>query len=172
MFTRLALAGIQPSMLTVQYRMHPVIAHFPSTRFYSNMLKSHPTSKDRPTPTGFPWPNPVRPPPQHHLPESMTPPGGKGICPHAPSLFCSTQNVPVAFVAVGEGDQGFFEQRTSGNQTSYMNPREAEHLMDALASFLQTGKLAPADIGTPILPTLPSPALFQPSHPLVWLQVL
>lgn len=80
--------------------------------------------------------------------------------------------MPVAFVAVGEGDQGFFEQRTSGNQTSYMNPREAEHLMDALASFLQTGKLAPADIGTPILPTLPSPALFQPSHPLVWLQVL
>lgn len=59
MFTRLALAGIQPCMLTVQYRMHPIIAQFPSQRFYGNLLKSHPTSKDRPRPAGFPWPNPV-----------------------------------------------------------------------------------------------------------------
>lgn len=33
LFTRLALAGVKPCVLTVQYRMHPHIAHFPSKRY-------------------------------------------------------------------------------------------------------------------------------------------
>lgn len=55
--------------------------------------------------------------------------------------------MPVAFVSVGEEGQGFFELKTNGNQTSYMNRAEAELLADTLASFLTQGKLKPSQIG-------------------------
>lgn len=119
MFTRLALAGIRPSMLTVQYRMHPLIAQFPSRRFYGGLLQTHPANKHRPRPEGFPWPNP---------------------------------QLPVAFVAVG-GDEDassmgpFFEQRTSGNQTSYLNRKEGEVLVDVLNGVLRRGHVQCKDVG-------------------------
>jgi len=122
LFTRLALAGIRPSLLTVQYRMHPLIAQFPSRRFYGGLLQSHPANKKRPRPEGFPWPNP---------------------------------QVPVAFVAVGGDGNGdgngdyapFFEQRTSGNQTSYLNRKEGEVLVDVLNGVLRRGHVQCKDVG-------------------------
>jgi len=60
LFSRLAMVGIQPSLLTLQYRMHPQIAYFPSKRFYGGLLKSQPKNKDRPRVPGFTWPNKVR----------------------------------------------------------------------------------------------------------------
>lgn len=44
-------------MLDTQYRMHPIIARFSSEKFYNNKLKDGVESKDRPTPSGFPWPS-------------------------------------------------------------------------------------------------------------------
>ena len=58
------------------------------------------------------------------------------------------QQLPVAFVAVGEeDDEPFWEQRTSGNQTSYMNRREGEVLTDTLGALLSGGHLQSKDIG-------------------------
>lgn len=58
------------------------------------------------------------------------------------------QTLPVAFVAVSGDKEGpFFEQRTSGNQTSYMNKREAEAVVDVINSFLAGGRLSCKDIG-------------------------
>jgi hypothetical protein len=54
----------------------------------------------------------------------------------------------VAFVTVGEpGSRQFYEQRTSGNQTSYMNRHEAEALLDGLQSVLSGGDVRCKDIG-------------------------
>lgn len=115
------MAGIQPSLLTVQYRMHPLIAQFPSRRFYGGLLHTHPANKHRSRPEGFPWPNPA---------------------------------FPVAFVAVGGGNGEFldsqapyFEQRTSGNQTSYLNRKEGDAVMEVLGGVLRRGQLQCKDIG-------------------------
>ncbi|KAM3576755.1 hypothetical protein VYU27_001350 [Nannochloropsis oceanica] len=120
LFTRLAMAGIQPSLLTLQYRMHPFIAQFPSQRFYGGLLQSHPANiYKRPRPEGFPWPHP---------------------------------SLPVAFVAVG-GDEDdtpsapFYEQRTNGNQTSYLNRKEADVLMEVLGGVLRGGQVQSTDVG-------------------------
>ena len=39
MFERLIIAGVTPSLLLVQYRMHPQIAAFPSQRFYGGKIQ-------------------------------------------------------------------------------------------------------------------------------------
>lgn len=38
LFERFIKQGIQPKLLTTQYRMHPSIALFPSFQFYNNLL--------------------------------------------------------------------------------------------------------------------------------------
>lgn len=120
LFTRLAMAGIEPSLLTVQYRMHPFIAQFPSQRFYGGLLKSHPgNARKRPRPDGFPWPHPT---------------------------------LPVAFVAIGGDEEDtymapFYEQRTNGNQTSYLNRKEAEVLMEVLGGVLRRRQIQSVDVG-------------------------
>lgn len=53
MFERLQAARLAPLLLDTQYRMHPVIAAFPSRTFYKGALLSHPTSADRPAPAGM-----------------------------------------------------------------------------------------------------------------------
>lgn len=40
MFERLLLAGIQPIVLSHQYKMHPTISVFPSYHFYNNLLEN------------------------------------------------------------------------------------------------------------------------------------
>ena len=61
LFARLAAAGMKPCLLDEQYRMHPKIAEFPSRQFYSNLVRSFVSSKERPLPPGFDWPNPSVP---------------------------------------------------------------------------------------------------------------
>eukprot|EP01043_Picozoa_sp_COSAG02_P021089 COSAG02_NODE_1060_length_14866_cov_3.131916_13_plen_262_part_00 len=60
LFERLAKAGVTAHMLDTQHRMHPAIAAFPSTFFYTGRLKSadHLNSTTRPVVPGFDWPNP------------------------------------------------------------------------------------------------------------------
>ena len=64
------------------------------------------------------------------------------------SVSNNKQNLPVAFVAVGEGDGAFYEQRTKGNQTSYMNRKEGEVMMEVLQGVLKKGHVGCKDIGT------------------------
>jgi superfamily I DNA and/or RNA helicase len=61
LFARFLLAGAIPTVLTTQYRMHPVIAQFPSQRFYAGRLLSFPKPHERLAPKGFSWPNPAAP---------------------------------------------------------------------------------------------------------------
>ncbi|MDE0707694.1 MAG: AAA domain-containing protein [Candidatus Poseidoniales archaeon] len=57
LFERLIALGAPSTMLTTQYRMHPVIREWPSERFYQGRLEDGITAADRPAPAGFVWPN-------------------------------------------------------------------------------------------------------------------
>ena len=62
LFERLIDLGIEPLLLTTQYRMHPAISKFPNQQFYSNKLIDGVNSEERPAPAGLLWPdweNPV-----------------------------------------------------------------------------------------------------------------
>jgi regulator of nonsense transcripts 1 len=61
LFSRLVDQGIQPILLTMQYRMHPSLSEFPSQEFYSRKLVDGVTSESRPAPTGFPFPSTEHP---------------------------------------------------------------------------------------------------------------
>lgn len=47
--------GIQPCMLEIQYRMHPLICHWPSAAFYEGRLVNGVDASHRIAPKGFPW---------------------------------------------------------------------------------------------------------------------
>eukprot|EP00884_Botryococcus_braunii_P001927 jgi/Botrbrau1/11735/Bobra.0195s0062.1 len=61
LFERLQRAGHKPYLLEVQYRMHPLIAQFPSAAFYGSQLQSAPLPEDRLPPAGFKWARPELP---------------------------------------------------------------------------------------------------------------
>ena len=45
-------AGMGPMLLDTQYRMHPLIAEYPSARFYNGLLRSGISAEDRPLAKG------------------------------------------------------------------------------------------------------------------------
>eukprot|EP00913_Durusdinium_trenchii_P024044 g22582.t1 len=55
MFDRLLSMGMEYTLLSDQYRMHPSISAFPSWRFYRGELKNAVTDADRPMPPGLPF---------------------------------------------------------------------------------------------------------------------
>ena len=57
LFSRLITAGLKPSLLNEQYRMHPKIAEFSSNQFYGGLILSKVKSSDRKLPAGFSWAN-------------------------------------------------------------------------------------------------------------------
>ncbi|MDP6662097.1 MAG: AAA domain-containing protein [Candidatus Thalassarchaeaceae archaeon] len=57
LFERTIEMGIEPMMLTTQYRMHPAISNFPNSRFYDNRLEDGISESDRPAPKGLIWPD-------------------------------------------------------------------------------------------------------------------
>jgi len=57
LFERLIALGAPSTMLTTQYRMHPVIREWPSERFYGGQLEDGVSPEDRPAPAGFVWPD-------------------------------------------------------------------------------------------------------------------
>jgi len=61
LFDRLIACGLASTMLTTQYRMHPIMREFPSARFYDNRLEDGCTPEQRPPPAGFLWPDWDRP---------------------------------------------------------------------------------------------------------------
>ena len=54
-------------LLDTQYRMHPLIAEFPSERFYSGRLRSGISAQDRPLAKGRPLNTMHMPPCLHAL---------------------------------------------------------------------------------------------------------
>eukprot|EP01059_Diplonema_ambulator_P036920 TRINITY_DN950_c0_g1_i2.p1 TRINITY_DN950_c0_g1~~TRINITY_DN950_c0_g1_i2.p1 ORF type:complete len:1900 (+),score=439.49 TRINITY_DN950_c0_g1_i2:41-5740(+) len=61
LFDRLVHAGVKPSLLAVQYRMHPVLATYPSLAMYEGRVSSGVESSERPIPEGIDWPVPSLP---------------------------------------------------------------------------------------------------------------
>ena len=62
LFERLVDCGIEPLLLTTQYRMHPAISKFPNNQFYSKKLIDGVKPENRSAPAGILWPdwdNPV-----------------------------------------------------------------------------------------------------------------
>ncbi len=62
LFERLVDLGIEPFLLTKQYRMHPSISKFPNKQFYSSKLIDGVNASSRLAPAGLLWPdwdNPV-----------------------------------------------------------------------------------------------------------------
>ncbi|CAK0865905.1 unnamed protein product [Prorocentrum cordatum] len=57
LFERLARAGVKPTLLQQQYRMHPAISEFPRQHFYAGELADGIGAEDRQTPNGFRWPD-------------------------------------------------------------------------------------------------------------------
>ena len=57
LFERMIDAGMTPTMLKTQYRMHPVIAEYSSSRYYDNQLENGVSADDRIAPAGFLWPD-------------------------------------------------------------------------------------------------------------------
>jgi superfamily I DNA and/or RNA helicase len=57
LFERLVAMQVQPYVLSVQYRMHPAIAAYPSTVFYHGQIHSGIDAEDRQPPSGFQWPS-------------------------------------------------------------------------------------------------------------------
>jgi len=56
LFTGLANAGVNPYLLSTQYRMHPAIAAFPSACFYEGQISDGVRATDRAPVPGFAWP--------------------------------------------------------------------------------------------------------------------
>jgi hypothetical protein len=61
LFERLVAAGVVPSLLDTQYRMHPAISQFPSDCFYGGAIADGIVAAARPAPRGFEWPRPEFP---------------------------------------------------------------------------------------------------------------
>lgn len=62
LFSRLIAAGLTPSLLAEQYRMHPKIAQFSSDSFYGGRVVSRTQGMlERELPRGFPWRSPSVP---------------------------------------------------------------------------------------------------------------
>jgi hypothetical protein len=82
MFSRLIAAGLQPCLLTEQYRMHPQIAEFSSTHFYGGAVLSRTQRQiSRPFPAGFAWPSADVPIAFHDISPWSTRPAGDIVHP-------------------------------------------------------------------------------------------
>eukprot|EP01117_Protostelium_nocturnum_P019913 TRINITY_DN8750_c0_g1_i1.p1 TRINITY_DN8750_c0_g1~~TRINITY_DN8750_c0_g1_i1.p1 ORF type:complete len:392 (-),score=173.99 TRINITY_DN8750_c0_g1_i1:125-1300(-) len=61
-YQRLIDKGVDTQMLQIQYRMHPSIAQFPNSQFYSGKIENGiEADEDFEAPKGFEWPNPKIP---------------------------------------------------------------------------------------------------------------
>uniref|UniRef100_A0A0G4HN17 Uncharacterized protein n=1 Tax=Chromera velia CCMP2878 TaxID=1169474 RepID=A0A0G4HN17_9ALVE len=117
LFVRLVLAGVKPFMLGRQYRMHPVIAAFPSAQFYGGKLESVPKAEDRPAPRGVLWPD-----------------------RNAPVMMAAVTDETLHLESRADWKGG-------GDTTSYQNKREATVILQLLRSLLAEGEIKPTEIG-------------------------
>lgn len=146
LFSRLVAGGLQPQLLTEQYRMHPKIAEFASQQFYDNRLLSRVTAANRPTPAGLAWPNSSVP----VLFINMSP--SNPISSSVPSSVTVTDTFGAALSdeeALGASlpISGGFEQQSNATQLSFCNSMEAEAVAGVVDQLLADGRRALDSIG-------------------------
>lgn len=61
LFERLLRGGLEATLLSVQYRMHPALSGFPNTHFYAGRIADGVSPAARPLVEGVPWPKPECP---------------------------------------------------------------------------------------------------------------
>ncbi len=130
LFERLIEMGIEPIMLTRQYRMHPGIAEFPNAQFYDGELVDGVTTSDRPSPTGVLWPdweNPIA-----FLPVE----GGEVLSPDEASKENQTEASWVVKILIDLIDGGEIDIEEVGIITPYAGQVRAikDNIPDRLSS--------------------------------------
>ena len=175
LFARLAAGGMKPSLLNEQYRMHPKIAEFSSSRFYGGLVQTKVEAVDRPVPKGYNWPNPTIPvvfidvcpdamyivdktakaKKSEELPDKDTVATGDAVS--EATLISEADAVPAEMnmIPVEEDDipdtfyplNGGFEDYRLDSQTSFSNAAEAEVVMGIVKGFLKQGDTMLGQIG-------------------------
>mmetsp|Transcript_3070 Transcript_3070/g.9130 ORF Transcript_3070/g.9130 Transcript_3070/m.9130 type:complete len:576 (-) Transcript_3070:11-1738(-) len=122
LFERLVAAGLAPSLLTTQYRMHPALNVFSSGRFYDGRVRTCPnvaaSRVGAKPPKGVAWPN---------------------------------ASAPLAFVAIEgtdnerrDADRG---KAGDGDGASVSNAAERDALVGVVRGLLARSDVAPSDVG-------------------------
>lgn len=131
LFARLQNQSNLPALvLNTQYRMHPIIASFPSNQFYKGKIISGVSAEERPTPQGaFAWP-----------------------CPTAPVAFlpCETPDEransgPMAGSTTGRGGK----EGEGTNGASYRNIGQGDVTLHAVCELLEDEAVTSIAILTP-----------------------
>ncbi|KAJ1448768.1 P-loop containing nucleoside triphosphate hydrolase protein [Pelagophyceae sp. CCMP2097] len=118
LFERLLRSGVQAFMLTKQYRMHPELNEYSSSRFYGGrVLTDRSVAQERSAaepPAGFDWPNP---------------------------------KAPLAFVSFRGANAEQRDSSASGDGSSYKNELEAHAVVDLVCglseSLVDVGVITP-----------------------------
>ena len=130
LFERMIKMGVEPLMLTTQYRMHPAISEFPNSRFYDNRLEDGISESDRPTPMGLIWPD-------WDVPIAFLPvEGGEVLSPDGASKENPTEASWVVSLLMGLLDAGDLGEGEIGIITPYAGQVRAirDHMPENLQS--------------------------------------
>lgn len=130
LFERMIEMGVEPLMLTTQYRMHPAISEFPNSRFYDNRLEDGINESDRPTPMGLIWPD-------WDVPIAFLPvEGGEVLSPDGASKENPTEASWVVSLLLGLLDAGDLGEGEIGIITPYAGQVRAirDHMPENLQS--------------------------------------
>ncbi|KAL6758944.1 AAA domain-containing protein [Haematococcus lacustris] len=121
LFERMMEAGVPSTLLGVQYRAHPLLFEFPSTRFYSGAVQSGVSPEQRPQLT------PPFPPLQPNVPRTLTREGNAA---------------PVVFINLQEG-----QEAAGGHGKSKVNEAEAQLVQQVVRWLQRVAGLAHGCIG-------------------------
>ena len=130
LFERMIEMGVEPLMLTTQYRMHPAISEFPNSRFYDNRLEDGINESDRPAPLGLIWPD-------WDVPIAFLPvEGGEVLSPDGASKENPTEASWVVSLLLGLLDAGDLGEGEIGIITPYAGQVRAirDHMPENLQS--------------------------------------
>ncbi|CAN8070912.1 unnamed protein product [Agarophyton chilense] len=114
LFLRLWACGIQVQLLDTQYRMHPDISRFPSSHFYSGMLRNGVRSEERPAPASL----------NEHA---------RFLFEEGRSLFCNIDS--------GTEESASGSPRLANTGTSFLNKAEAQAVLKIISLITHGSEL-------------------------------
>ena len=137
LFARLQKSNLPALILNTQYRMHPVIASFPSKQFYGGKILSGVSAEDRPIPQHgrFSWPN-------SQAPVAFIP------C-NTPEERANTGPLSGLSSSVGDRGGGGGTPNGSSSGASYRNQGQGELALRAVRDLLGDASLTSIAILTP-----------------------